>query len=71
MRHRAGIGISEQADVISIIVSEETGSISIAENGQLSYGLSRDALKKRIETAFKTPTIKGWKSIIEQLKKQN
>src|SRR5690606_20598731 len=31
MRHRAGLGISEQADVISVIVSEETGSISIAE----------------------------------------
>jgi len=35
MRHRAGLGISEQADVISVIVSEETGSISVAENGHL------------------------------------
>jgi diadenylate cyclase len=70
MRHRAGLGISEQADVISVIVSEETGGISIAENGQLSHGLSKDNLKNRIETAFKTPPIKGWKAIIEQLKKQ-
>lgn len=70
MRHRAALGISEQADVISIIVSEETGSISIAENGQLTIGLSREALKKRIETAFSTPPMRGWKTIIELLKKQ-
>jgi diadenylate cyclase len=69
MRHRAGLGISEQADVISVIISEETGSISIAENGQLSHGLSKDALKNKIESAFKTPPIKGWKAIIDQLKK--
>ena len=70
MRHRAGLGISEQADVISIIVSEETGGISIAENGELSHGLSKDTLKNKIESAFKTPPLKGWKAIIEQLRKQ-
>jgi diadenylate cyclase len=70
MRHRAGLGISEQADVISVIVSEETGSISVAENGVLSKGLSKDALKTKIETAFSIEPIKGWKAIIEQLKKQ-
>jgi len=70
MRHRAGLGISEQADVISIIVSEETGGISIAENGELSQGLSKDTLKNKIESAFKTPPLKGWKAIIEQLRKQ-
>jgi len=69
MRHRA-LGISEQADVISVIVSEETGSISVAENGVLSRGLSKDALKKKIETALSIEPIKGWKAIIEQLKKQ-
>lgn len=48
MRHRAGLGISEQADIISVIVSEETGSISVAENGVLIRGLSKDALKRRL-----------------------
>lgn len=71
MRHRAGLGISEQADVISVIVSEETGSISIAENGQLIIGLSKDALRNRLNKALKSPTKKGWKSLLEQLKKQN
>jgi diadenylate cyclase len=68
MRHRAGLGISEQADVISIIVSEETGGISVAENGVLTSGLSKEALKKRILTAFKSPAIKGWKAIMDQLR---
>lgn len=36
-RHRAGLGITEQTDAISIIVSEETGGISIAEDGHLTH----------------------------------
>ena len=68
MRHRAGLGISEQADVISVIVSEETGSISVAENGILTTGLSKDSLKKKLEKAFRTPTAKGWKALFEQVR---
>lgn len=67
-RHRAGLGISEQADVISVIVSEETGSISVAENGEITKGLSKDALKKRLNRALSPPVNKGWKGFIEQLK---
>jgi diadenylate cyclase len=52
MRHRAGLGISEQADVISIIVSEETGSIAVAEKGILTRGLSKDGLKNRLHDAL-------------------
>jgi diadenylate cyclase len=70
MRHRAGIGISEQADVLSVIVSEETGSISIAENGELTKGLSKDSLKRRLNLALKGPDKKGWKGLIDQLKSQ-
>jgi diadenylate cyclase len=70
MRHRAGLGISEQADVIAVIVSEETGSISIAEYGKLETGLSKDSLRQRLTDAFKPPTKKGWKNLIEQIKGQ-
>lgn len=48
MRHRAGLGISEQADVICVIVSEETGSISIAENGVLTRGLAKEVLRQKL-----------------------
>ncbi len=45
-RHRAAIGMSEVSDAIVIIVSEETGTISISEEGQLTRGFNKDNLKK-------------------------
>ncbi len=47
-RHRAAIGISEESDAIAIIVSEETGRISIAINGDLNYNLSLEEAKMLI-----------------------
>ncbi len=47
-RHRAAIGMSENSDAIVVVVSEETGAISIAENGELTRGYSRDTLKKTL-----------------------
>ena len=44
-RHRAALGISEVTDCISLIVSEETGRISIAVNGELNYNLTLDEFK--------------------------
>ena len=44
-RHRAALGISEQADCIAIIASEETGRLSIAIGGELNYNLTLDEVK--------------------------
>ncbi len=45
-RHRAAIGMSENSDALIVVVSEETGTVSVAENGELTRRYDRDSLKK-------------------------
>ena len=45
-RHRAGLGISEESDCVTVIVSEQTGKISVAHQGELSRNLNGESLKK-------------------------
>ena len=47
-RHRAGVGISEASDSLTVIVSEETGGISVAYEGELERNLSPDGLKAKM-----------------------
>lgn len=47
-RHRAGVGISEATDSLTVIVSEETGAISIAYKGQLQRNVTSETLKERL-----------------------
>lgn len=68
MRHRAGLGISEMADVICVIVSEETGSISVAENGSLKTGLSKEALKRMLNESLKKSSDKNIRGIFQGAK---
>lgn len=51
-RHRAGIGISERSDCLSIMVSEETGAISTAENGVLSRYLDLATLEDKLNRLY-------------------
>jgi uncharacterized protein (TIGR00159 family) len=53
LRHRAAIGMSEVTDAFIIVVSEETGKISIAENGQLIENVSPDELFRVLQTEQK------------------
>ncbi|HEY7390146.1 MAG TPA: diadenylate cyclase CdaA [Bryobacteraceae bacterium] len=51
-RHRAAIGITEETDCLSIIVSEETGRISVAAYGEISYQIPLSELVQRINRHF-------------------
>ncbi|MTV48323.1 TIGR00159 family protein [Heliobacillus mobilis] len=48
-RHRAGIGITEQCDAVAVIVSEETGNLSLSVDGRLTRFLDETSLRSRLE----------------------
>ena len=52
-RHRAGLGISEVSDSLTIIVSEETGAVSLAMDGKLFHKIDADTLQLRLKEAAK------------------
>ncbi len=51
-RHRAGLGITEETDAVSIIVSEETGKVSVAMSGKLYQDLKLPEVEKLLEEAY-------------------
>lgn len=69
MRHRSALGISETTDAICVVVSEETGTISIAENGTLKRHLSFEAfenlLKNRLISQKETSGLKKFSSYLK------
>ena len=48
LRHRAALGISQQSDALAIVVSEETGAVSIARRGELKHRISNEELESQI-----------------------
>ena len=79
-RHRAGIGISKESDSIAIIVSEETGKVSVAKDGTLIADVREDVLKKillsnivtkRLNEAKEKEQKKSFKQTIKNIFKKN
>lgn len=63
-RHRAAVGISEVSDSLTIIVSEETGAVSIAVGGEIMRGLDAEELKRRLmELADAGYGVSRWEKI--------
>ena len=64
-RHRAGVGISEATDSLTIIVSEETGKVSIARKGELMRGVTQEELREQLvwlqEKSTSAKKFKFWK----------
>jgi diadenylate cyclase len=48
MRHKAAIGVTEESDAVTVVVSEETGQLSVAYDGKLERGIDKFALKEQI-----------------------
>lgn len=68
-RHRAAVGISEVSDSTTIVVSEETGGVSVAKDGKLYRGLDREELRERLSHLRPEPTgsmevLKKWKGLL-------
>jgi diadenylate cyclase len=58
-RHRAAIGITEQTDAIAVVVSEETGRISLVERGRVLRDLDQDRLRVRLVALLRPPEGRG------------
>ena len=55
-RHRAGVGVSEVSDCITLIVSEETGEVSIAKSGKLYRNISKERMTNILQNNLKGST---------------
>jgi len=65
-RHRAALGITETTDAVSLIVSEETGIISVARNGRLTRHLDRAALEELLAPLYLSQETSLWSSLLEK-----
>jgi uncharacterized protein (TIGR00159 family) len=72
-RHRAGLGISQLTDALVIVVSEETGKVSIARDGIMTRGVKVDRFKGILRSVFSSPqtNISSSLNLWEQLKLWN
>jgi diadenylate cyclase len=70
-RHRAGLGASEDVNDVVIILSEETGGISIAEEGKLKFITDFEALRKELQRELETTDVKEEvKEIFEEMEEE-
>jgi len=53
-RHRAALGVTEETDAVAIVVSEESGAVSLAVGGRMEYGVDVAALRSRLEEHLAT-----------------
>jgi len=72
-RHRAAVGLTEQTDALVLVVSERSGTISIAENGFLTRFLTREMLEEKLFNLYKAEGAKAdvipWQILKKKIKK--
>ena len=65
LRHRAGMGVTEETDAIALVVSEESGALSLCYQGRLEHDLEQDALRRRINEILNEGAGEGAPTITE------
>ncbi len=70
-RHRAAIGVSENTDAIAVVVSEETGTISMAVDGKIVRDLTKEQLEKELKKRLLKPKSKKTNLMNKMLEKTN
>jgi diadenylate cyclase len=68
LRHRAGIGVTEESDAIAVVVSEERGAISIAHNGRIIRNLDAKRLQKVLHAFYQPMLERGWAQRVERIR---
>jgi diadenylate cyclase len=58
-RHRAAIGLTEENDAVAVVVSEETGAMSVVADGRIERGLSADGLRTRLRALVLKPVLRA------------
>jgi len=69
-RHRAAIGVSETTDAVVLIVSEETGIISMAKGGKLTRHLDADSLGQLLGGMYNQPHSRLWATLLEKTRQR-
>lgn len=68
-RHRAAVGLSDETDAVCVVISEETGSISISKGGKLMHNISEENLTKILKETFYNPHKSRRKKLLKILSK--
>jgi len=71
LRHRAAMGLSEETDCVAVVVSEETGAISICMDGELMRNLSDDDFRERLAEVFLHDKSQDEKSVSKELDRKD
>jgi diadenylate cyclase len=68
LRHRASIGVTEETDAVAVVVSEETGTISVAHNGRMIRRLDGKRLRKTLQALFPPPAPPSFSGLVQDMR---